>query len=58
MLNYGVPADAIDEYVRIDESIALESVQRFVTAVDEILGEQYFRYPNEADTTRLLAIGA
>jgi hypothetical protein len=29
-----------------------------VTAVDEIFGEQYLRYPNEADTNRLLAIGA
>jgi len=57
MLTYGVPADATDEYVRIGESTALESLRRFVAAVDEIFGEEYLRYPNAADTTRLLAIG-
>jgi len=57
MLSYGVPADATDEYVRIGESTALESLRRFVDAVDELFGEEYLRYPNEADTTRLLAIG-
>ena len=58
MLSYGIPADATDKYVRIGESTALESLRRFVTAVDEIFGEQYLRYPNEANTARLLAIGA
>jgi hypothetical protein len=57
MLTYGVPADATDEYVRIGESTALESLRRFVAAVVEIFGDQYLRYPNEADTTHLLAIG-
>ena len=57
MLSYGVAADATDEYVRIGESTALESLRRFVAAVVEIFGEQYLRYPNEADTTRLLALG-
>ena len=57
MLTYGVPADATDEYVRIGESTALESLRRFVTAIDEIFGEEYLRYPNEADTARLLAMG-
>ena len=57
MITYGVPADATDEYIRIGESSAFESLRRFVVAVDEIFGEQYLRYPTEADTTRLLAIG-
>ena len=57
MITYGVPADATDEYIRIGESTAFESLRRFVVAVDEIFGEQYLRYPTEADTTRLLAIG-
>ena len=35
--------DAIDEYVRIGESIALESLWRFVAAVDELFGEEYIR---------------
>ena len=57
MLTYGVPADATDEYVRIGESTALESLRRFVAAVVEIFGDEYLRYPNEADTARLLALG-
>ena len=57
MLTYGVPADATDEYVRIGESTALESLRRFVAAVVEIFGEEYLRHPNEADVARLLAMG-
>lgn len=57
MLTYGVPADLTDEYVRIAESTALESLRRFVAAVVDIFEDEYLRYPNEADTTRLLALG-
>ena len=57
MLTYGVPADATDEYVRIGESTALESLRKFVDAVVEIFGDEYLRYPNEADIARLLAMG-
>ena len=57
MLTYGVPADATDEYVRIGESTALESLRRFVSAVVKIFGDEYLRYPNEADIARLLAMG-
>jgi hypothetical protein len=56
MLTYGVPDDATDEYVCIGESTALESLRRFVAAVIEIFGDEYLRYPNEVDTTRLLAM--
>ena len=57
MLTYGVLADATDEYVRIEESTAIESLRRFVAAVVDLFEEEYLRYPNEADTTRLLALG-
>jgi hypothetical protein len=57
MLTYGVPADATDEYVRIGESTAIESLRRFVVAVVDLFEDEYLRYPNEADTTRLLALG-
>ena len=57
ILTYGVPADATDEYIRIGESTALESLHRFVAAVVEIFGDEYLRYPNEADTACLLALG-
>ncbi|XP_066333163.1 uncharacterized protein [Miscanthus floridulus] len=57
MLTYGVPADATDEYVRIGESIAIESLRRFVAVVVDLFEDEYLRYPNEADTARLLTLG-
>ena len=57
MLTYGVAADATDDYVRIGESTAIESLRRFVSAVVEVFGDEYLRSPNEDDTARLLAIG-
>ena len=36
MLVYGVSGDLIDEYVWIGETIALESLKKFVTAVIDI----------------------
>jgi hypothetical protein len=58
MLAYGVPADALDEYIRIGESTALEALRKFVAAVVEVFGPEYMRKPNEQDTARLLTIGA
>jgi hypothetical protein len=55
--NYGVAADATDEYVCIGESTALESLRRFVKVVIDVFGEEYLRAPNESDIHRLLALG-
>jgi len=57
MLTYGIPVDAADEYTRIGESTILESLRRFVAAVVDIFEDEYLRYPNEADTAHLLALG-
>jgi len=57
MLSYGMAADTTDEYVRIGESTALDSLRHFVRAVVEVFGHEYLRHPNEADTSRLLAMG-
>ena len=57
MIAYGVAADAMDDYVCIGESTALESLRRFVIVVVQVFGPEYMRLPNEQDTTRLLAIG-
>ena len=57
MISYGVPADFMDQYIRIGESTALESLKRFVIAVVEVFGGEYLISPNEHDTARLLAIG-
>ena len=53
MIAYGVAADATDDYVRIGESTALESLRRFVVAVVQVFGPEYMRLPNEQDTARL-----
>ena len=58
LLAYGVAADALDEYIRIGESTALEALRKFAVAVVEIFGQEYMRLPNEEDTARLLEIRA
>ncbi|XP_020253854.1 uncharacterized protein LOC109830908 [Asparagus officinalis] len=57
MLVYGLPADAMNEYVKIGESIAIESMSNFCRAIVEIFAEQYLRTPNANDIARLLYIG-
>ncbi|XP_062115910.1 uncharacterized protein LOC133830029 [Humulus lupulus] len=57
MLAYGVPADATDEYIKIGESTALESLKRFCHVVVEVFGTHYLRSPNDDDVARLLHIG-
>ncbi|XP_052177493.1 uncharacterized protein LOC127791548 [Diospyros lotus] len=56
MLAYGSPADVVDEYVRISESTAVESLKRFVKAVVEVFGEQYLRRLNSIDIARLMTV--
>ncbi|XP_050212628.1 uncharacterized protein LOC126664324 [Mercurialis annua] len=57
MLAYGVAADYIDEYVRIGESTAIESLKKFVEAIVSIFSEKYMRSPTKVDTDRLLKEG-
>ncbi|CAL5410251.1 unnamed protein product [Camellia sinensis] len=49
MLAYGVVANSIDDYVRIGESTAIESLQRVVEAVVAIFSNVYLRTPNKDD---------
>ncbi|KAF0727647.1 hypothetical protein AaE_009516 [Aphanomyces astaci] len=49
MLAYGVCADSTDEYCRLDESTAIESMKRFARAVVSEFGPVYLREPNEED---------
>ena len=51
MLAYGVPADALDECIRIGESTTLEALRNFVVAVVEVFGPEYLRMSNQQDTT-------
>ena len=56
MLAYGLPVDVTDEYVKIGESTAIESLKRFCRAVVEIFAERYLRSRNSNDIARLLYI--
>ncbi|CAM8926970.1 unnamed protein product [Rhodiola kirilowii] len=56
MLAYGTPADAIDDYIRIGESTAIESLRKFARGVVEIFGAEYMRRPTNEDLARLLTV--
>ncbi|KAI8542564.1 hypothetical protein RHMOL_Rhmol08G0147200 [Rhododendron molle] len=56
MLAYGAPTDSVDEYVRIGASIAINSLNLFVKAVNEVFSEKYLRSPNAANIARFLAV--
>ncbi len=55
---YGSPADAVDEYICIGKSTAIESQQRFCRAVIRAFGSQYLRAPTQDDLQRLLDVNA
>ena len=57
MLSYGVSADAVDDYVRIGESTAVECLKKFVSNVITIFEGEYLRKPNSNDMQRLLQMG-
>jgi hypothetical protein len=57
ILAYGIPADAVDEYVRIGESTAYEALKHFCTAIQTAFGGYYLCAPTAADITRLLQVG-
>ncbi|KAK2634213.1 hypothetical protein Ddye_029005 [Dipteronia dyeriana] len=54
MLSYGVPTDFVNEYVRIDESTVIESLDKFVKAIIAVFRDEYLRSPNNDGITRLL----
>ncbi|XP_022018436.1 uncharacterized protein LOC110918428 isoform X1 [Helianthus annuus] len=56
MLAYGVSADFMDEYIRIGESTAMESLKKFCETIVSIFSSEYLRSPNTNDITRLLAV--
>ncbi|XP_052136453.1 uncharacterized protein LOC127754887 [Oryza glaberrima] len=56
MLTYDIPADSLDEVVRISESTMIEAFKHFVKAVVDVFSDQYLRAPTAEDTARLLAI--
>ncbi|XP_042968395.1 uncharacterized protein LOC122301247 [Carya illinoinensis] len=57
MLAYGVTGDFMDEYIRIDESTAMESLKRFSETIVNVFSDEYLRSPNANDIARLLLVG-
>lgn len=57
ILAYGFSADHCDEYLKIGESTAIESLKRLYDAVIVLYEGQYLRSPNEHDIARLLHEG-
>ncbi|POW21257.1 hypothetical protein PSHT_02586 [Puccinia striiformis] len=56
MLAYGCSADFLDEYFRMAESTALESLKRFRRAVVNVFSEEYLCILNPEDILRLLKV--
>ncbi|XP_059639453.1 uncharacterized protein LOC132281803 [Cornus florida] len=57
ILAYGISADLCDEYIKISETTAVESLERFYDAVIAVYIEQYQCTPDEEDIARLLREG-
>ncbi|WVZ66283.1 hypothetical protein U9M48_015526 [Paspalum notatum var. saurae] len=57
MLSRGCPGDAVDEYVQIGKSTAMECLERFAEGVIDKFGGEYLRGPTTTDSQRLLQIG-
>ena len=57
LLAYGISADAIDDYVRIGESTAVETLKQFVSNIITLFESEYLRKPNSNDVQRLLQMG-
>jgi hypothetical protein len=53
MIAYETPGDAKDEYLRIADSTAIESMYRFCRAVVAVFRSNYLRAPNEDETARI-----
>lgn len=54
ILAYGVPADAVDEYVCICEAIAIEALNKFCVTIVYIFEAQYLHAPTMQDVQNLL----
>ncbi|XP_059625384.1 uncharacterized protein LOC132268570 [Cornus florida] len=57
ILAYGISVDLCDEYIKISETTAVESLKHFCDAVIAVYAGQYQCIPNEEDIARLLREG-
>jgi hypothetical protein len=56
MLAYATSADQLDEYIRLAESMILQTTKRFCIAVIQEFGPIYLRRPNEGDLELILKL--
>ncbi|XP_057444961.1 uncharacterized protein LOC130737220 [Lotus japonicus] len=56
MLAYGVAADAVDEYIKIGGTTALECVRRFCKGIIRLYEHEYLRAPTQEDLQRILQV--
>ncbi|XP_012851405.1 PREDICTED: uncharacterized protein LOC105971104 [Erythranthe guttata] len=57
ILAYGASADYCDEYLKIGEATANETLREFCSSIIQLYEEQYLRSPNAHDIHRLLQEG-
>jgi hypothetical protein len=55
-LGYGFAADVVDQYFRLSESAANETLIKFCQAIRKVYGDEYLRKPTKEDTERLLVV--
>ncbi|KAG4979835.1 hypothetical protein JHK82_033082 [Glycine max] len=54
ILAYGSPANNVDEYIHIVETTIVDCLQRLVSSIYTIFGDEYLRRPDNKSTRRLL----
>ncbi|XP_058772331.1 uncharacterized protein LOC131646249 [Vicia villosa] len=56
MLAYGVAADAVDKYIKIGGTTALECLRRFCKGIIRLYEQVYLRAPTQDDLQRILHV--
>lgn len=56
MLMYGIAADTTDEYLRISETTALQSLKKTCTAILAVYGDEYLRSPTVEELKNYMEI--
>uniref|UniRef100_A0A0D3AAC7 DDE Tnp4 domain-containing protein n=1 Tax=Brassica oleracea var. oleracea TaxID=109376 RepID=A0A0D3AAC7_BRAOL len=56
MLAYGMAVDAVDEYIKIGGTTALECLRRFCKGIIQMYEQVYLRAPTEVDLQRILHV--
>ncbi|XP_020395832.1 protein ALP1-like [Zea mays] len=54
ILAYGLPSDAVDEYIQIGESTARECLHHFCRAIIDCFSAWYLRTPTQDDINRIM----